>query len=171
MSPKSIWALYPLNLSVWLWFQRTGLKPAPTIMESIKCLWNVHFSNIDTVLVLSASRQYLLTWRVVDPLSLVTVADSIMISVARPKSLWNRFNRLGDLTINDYAFCIFNLALIYHFAFLILNWKKRIDFRPSLLWLLFATDYSLNHVTDLQFLNASPPTFTLSLKLSIIISV
>ncbi|MEE0083397.1 MAG: hypothetical protein UE068_04165 [Paludibacteraceae bacterium] len=31
------------------------------------------------------------TRRVVDPLSLATVADSIMIEVDRPKSLWCRF--------------------------------------------------------------------------------
>ena len=31
------------------------------------------------------------TRRVVDPLSLATLADSIMIEVARPKSLWCRF--------------------------------------------------------------------------------
>ena len=34
-----------------------------------------------------------LTTRVVDPLSLATVADSIMISVCRPQSLWCRFIR------------------------------------------------------------------------------
>ena len=111
MSPKPIWAHYPLNLSVWLWFLRTGLKPAPTIMESIKCLWNVHFSNIDIVLVLSASRQYLLTWRVVDPLSLATVADSIMIEVDRPKSLWCRFKWLLESVLND------NYASVYGIGF------------------------------------------------------
>ncbi len=36
------------------------------------------------------------TRRVVDPLSLATVADSIMIEVDRPKSLWCRFNRLWE---------------------------------------------------------------------------
>ena len=51
------------------------------------------------------------TRRVVDPLSLATVADSIMIEVDRPKSLWCRFNRLWESVLND------NYASVYGIGF------------------------------------------------------